>query len=174
MIESAAVQRTTKSTTIRKQPKFQSHVSKELYQQLPISTQKLYSSMVTKQSTQKKQLMIVQPSPEQKVQPIIRHQQTSPSTQATLQSTQMNATTLESRTVAANNSGLSIDQQTITTMMTQITSQFEEMERERIVRDEKQEMKLQEREAKAEEKREEREARMDVHIYANNNDNEYK
>jgi hypothetical protein len=73
----------------------------------------------------------------------------------------MTNVTQESRTVATNNSGLSLDQQTITTMMTQITQQFKEMERERITREERQEMKRQEREAKAEEKREEREARIE-------------
>jgi hypothetical protein len=67
----------------------------------------------------------------------------------------------EARTVATNNSGLSIDQQTITTMMTQITHQFKEMERDRITREERQERKRQERETKAEEKREEREARVE-------------
>jgi hypothetical protein len=72
-----------------------------------------------------------------------------------------NAVTQESRTVATNNSGLSIDQQTITTMMTQITHQFKEMERDRIIREERQERKRQEREMKAEEKREEREARIE-------------
>jgi len=72
-----------------------------------------------------------------------------------------NATTQESRTVATNNSGLSIDQQTITTMMTQITHQFKEMERDRITREEILERERQEREAKAEEKREEREARVE-------------
>ncbi len=72
-----------------------------------------------------------------------------------------NATMQESRTVATNNSGLSIDQQTITTMMTQITQQFQEMERDRITREERQERKRQEREIKAEEKREEREARIE-------------
>jgi hypothetical protein len=72
-----------------------------------------------------------------------------------------NAVTQESRTIATNNSGLSIDQQTITTMMTQITQQFQEMERDRITREERQERKRQEREIKAEEKREEREARIE-------------
>jgi hypothetical protein len=72
-----------------------------------------------------------------------------------------NEVTQESRTVATNNSGLSIDQQTITTMMTQITHQFKEMERDRITREERQERKRQERETKAEEKREEREARVE-------------
>jgi hypothetical protein len=72
-----------------------------------------------------------------------------------------NATTQETRTIATNHSGLSGDQQTITTMMTQITQQFKEMERERIVREDRQEMIRQERETKAEEKREEREARME-------------
>jgi hypothetical protein len=55
--------------------------------------------------------------------------------------TVQNAVTQESRTVATNNSGLSIDQQTITTMMTQITQQFQEMERDRITREERQERK---------------------------------
>jgi hypothetical protein len=72
-----------------------------------------------------------------------------------------NAVTQESRTVATNNSGLSIDQQTITTMMTQVTHQLKEMERDRITREERQERKRQEREIKAEEKREEREARVE-------------
>jgi len=72
-----------------------------------------------------------------------------------------NTTTQESRTIATNNSGLSVDQQTITTMMTQITQQLVEMDRERITREERQEMKRQERETKAEEKREEREARIE-------------
>jgi hypothetical protein len=72
-----------------------------------------------------------------------------------------NATTQDTRTIATNNSGLSADQKTITTMMTQITQQFKEMERDRIVREDRQEMKRQEREAKAEEKRAEREARIE-------------
>jgi hypothetical protein len=76
-------------------------------------------------------------------------------------STMHNAITQETRTVATNNSGLSIDQQTITTMMTQITHQFKEMEKDRITREERQERKRQEREIKAEEKREEREARVE-------------
>jgi hypothetical protein len=46
MLESAAIQRKTKSNTKVKQPTFQFHVNKELQQQLPISTQKSYSSMV--------------------------------------------------------------------------------------------------------------------------------
>jgi hypothetical protein len=81
--------------------------------------------------------------------------------QAKARRTVQNAVTQESRTVATNNSGLSIDQQTITTMMTQITQQFKEMERDRITREERQERKRQERELKAEEKREEREARIE-------------
>ena len=72
-----------------------------------------------------------------------------------------NEITQESRTVATNNSGLSIDQQTITTMMTQMTHQLKEMERDRIDREERQERKRQERELKAEERREEREARIE-------------
>jgi hypothetical protein len=44
MLESVAIQRTTKSNTKIKQPKFQFHVNKELQQQLPIPTQKSYSS----------------------------------------------------------------------------------------------------------------------------------
>jgi hypothetical protein len=72
-----------------------------------------------------------------------------------------NATTQDTWTIATNNSGLSADQQTITTMMTQITQQFKEMERDRIVREDRQEMKRQEREAKVEEKRAEREARIE-------------
>ena len=59
----------------------------------------------------------------------------------------------DTRTVATNNSGLSIDQQTITTMMTQITAQFKDMEKDRIVREDKQEEKRQERETKIEERR---------------------
>jgi hypothetical protein len=46
-------------------------------------------------------------------------------------------------------------------MMTQITQQFKEMEPERIVRENIQEMARQDREARAEEKREEREARLE-------------
>jgi hypothetical protein len=62
--------------------------------------------MATQQIGQKKQLMIVQPA-QQKLRPIIRQQQqTSPATQATIQSTKMNATTQEARTVATNNFGL--------------------------------------------------------------------
>ena len=45
--------------------------------------------------------------------------------------------------------------------MTQVTQQFKDMERDRIVREDRQETKRQEREAKAEEKREEREARLE-------------
>jgi len=160
MLETAASQRTTSTTKKPKQQKFQFHVNKELQQQLPISTHKSYSSITKQQVEQKKQLTIVQPTP-QKLQPIIRQQQTSTPTQETTQPTQMNVTPQESRTVATNNSGLSVDQQTITTMMTQITNQFKDMERERIIREERQETKRQEREAKAEEKREEREARME-------------
>ena len=59
----------------------------------------------------------------------------------------------DTRTLATNNSGLSIDQQTITTMMTQITAQFKDMEKDRIVREDKQEAKRQERETKIEERR---------------------
>ena len=66
--------------------------------------------------------------------------------QAKARRTVQNAVTQESRTVATNNSGLSIDQQTITTMMTQITHQFKEMERDRITREERQERIRQERE----------------------------
>jgi hypothetical protein len=160
MLETAATQRTTSTPKKIKQPRFQFHVNKELQQQLPISTHKSYSSITTQQIAQKKQLTIVQP-PQQKLQPIIRQQQTSTPTQATLLSTQMNITPQESRTVATNNSGLSIDQQTITTMMTQITNQFKDMEQDRITREERQESKRQEREAKAEEKREKREARLE-------------
>jgi hypothetical protein len=83
----------------------------------------------------------------------------------------MNAATLESRTLGTNNSGLSLDQQTITPMMTQITHQFREIERDRKVREEKQFKEMErdriareEREAQAEEKREEREARMEEKI----------
>jgi hypothetical protein len=63
----------------------------------------------------------------------------------------------EARTVATNNSGLSIDQQTITTMMTQITHQFKEMERDRITREEREERKRQERERQKQKKREKKE-----------------
>ena len=42
----------------------------------------------------------------------------------------------DTRTIATINSGLSIDQQTMTTMMTQITTQFKDMEKDRIVREE--------------------------------------
>jgi hypothetical protein len=155
MLESAAAQKTSSTTKKIKQPKFQFHVNKELQRQLPIATHKSYSSIVTNKDTQKKQLTIVQPSPP-KTYPITRPQQPSPSTQATFQSNNQ-----EARTVATNNSGLSVDQQTITTMMTQITNQFKDMERERIEREERQEKKRQEREAKAEEKRDEREARIE-------------
>jgi hypothetical protein len=130
MLESAATHRSTKT-----QKKIQFHVNKELQQQLPISTHKSYSSITTQQIAQEKQLMIVQPQ-QQKLQPIIRQQQTN--TQATIPSTQMNIPPQESRTVATNNSGLSVDQQTITTMMTQITNQFKDMEKDRIIREEKQ------------------------------------
>jgi len=155
MLESAAAQKTSSTTKKIKQPKFQFHVNKELQRQLPIATHKSYSSIVTNKETQKKQLTIVQSSPP-KTYPITRPQQPSPSTQATLQSNNQ-----EARTVATNNSGLSVDQQTITTMMTQITNQFKDMERDRIAREERQERKRQEREAKAEEKRDEREARIE-------------
>jgi hypothetical protein len=46
-------------------------------------------------------------------------------------------------------------------MMTQMTQQFKEMERERIVREDRQDAIRQEREAKAEERREERDARLE-------------
>jgi hypothetical protein len=160
MLETAASQRRTNTPKKTDQPKFQFHVDKELQQQLPLSNNKTYSSIATQQITQKKKLTIVQPAQQQR-RPIIRQQHTTPTTQPTVQSTQTNATNQESRTIATNNSGLSGDQQTITTMMTQITQQFKEMERERIVREEQQEMKRQERENKAEEKREEREARLE-------------
>ena len=68
-----------------------------------------------------------------------------------------NTTMQEARTVATNNSGLSIDQQTITTMMTQITHQFKEMERDRITREEREERKRQERERQKQKKREKKE-----------------
>ena len=82
--------------------------------------------------------------------------------------TVQNAVTQETRTVATNNSGLSIDQQTITTMMTQmtqitqqlITQQFQEMERDRIAREERQERKRDEREARIEEKQAEAQQEM--------------
>ena len=41
----------------------------------------------------------------------------------------------DTRTIATINAGLSIDQQTMTTMMTQITTQFKDMEKDRIVRE---------------------------------------
>jgi hypothetical protein len=172
MLESAANQRTNKPTT-KDRPKFQKfqfHVNTELQKQLPITTQKSsYSSIVTNQSTEKKQ-------PQLKAPPTTWQQHASPSTQTAVQSKQMNAATLESCTVGTNNSRLSLDQQTITKMMTQITQQFKDMERERIVggekqfkemereqipREERQEMRRREREADAEEKREEREAKME-------------
>ncbi|MGK3751301.1 MAG: hypothetical protein ACI8RD_003601 [Bacillariaceae sp.] len=68
-----------------------------------------------------------------------------------------NTTMQEARTVATNNSGLSIDQQTITTMMTQITHQFKEMGRDRITREEREERKRQERERQKQKKREKKE-----------------
>jgi hypothetical protein len=67
----------------------------------------------------------------------------------------------DTRTVATNQLGLSLDQQTMTTMMTQITQQFKEMEKDRINREDRQEIIRQEREARAEERREEREARLE-------------
>jgi peptide deformylase len=83
-----------------------------------LTNSKSYSSMATQQIGQKKQLMIVQPA-QQKLRPIIRQQQqTSSATQAMIQPTQTNSTAQEARTFATNNSGLSVDQQTITTMMT--------------------------------------------------------
>ncbi|OEU17041.1 hypothetical protein FRACYDRAFT_239642 [Fragilariopsis cylindrus CCMP1102] len=42
----------------------------------------------------------------------------------------------DTRTITTNNSGLSIDQQTILTMMTQISTQYKNMEKDRIVREE--------------------------------------
>jgi hypothetical protein len=190
MLEAAAAQRTVSTPKKQQQPKFQFHVNKELQKQLQIPTTKTYS-MATKQTPQKKQLMIVQQT-NHKLQPTIRHQ-TRTQTQTAKQTEQINeegmanqdlnelgmgvtreeweeatarkrtvqnAVTQESRTVATNNSGLSIDQQTITTMMTQMTHQLKEMERDRITREERQERNRQEREIKAEEKREEREARV--------------
>jgi hypothetical protein len=194
MLEAAAAQRTASTPKKTTQPKFQFHVNKELQKQLQISTTKTYST-ATKQTPQKKQLLIVQ-QPQHKLQPIIR-QQTRTQVQTTVQMNEegmmnqqnelneqgmgvsreeweeaqsqgqartrmiQSAVTQESRTVATNNSGLSVDQQTITTMMTQITHQFKEMERDRITREERQERKRQERELKAEEKREEREIRIE-------------
>jgi len=198
MLEAAAAQRTVSTPKKQQQPKFQFHVNKELQKQLQISNTKTYSP-ATKQTPQKKQLMIVQ-QPHHTLQPSIR-QQARTQAQTATQTKQMqeaggktnqqqdlneygmgvskeeweeaqsqgkartrmiqNAVTQESRTVATNNSGLSIDQQTITTMMTQITHQFKEMERDRITREERQERKRQEREIKTEEKREEREARVE-------------
>jgi hypothetical protein len=66
----------------------------------------------------------------------------------------MNATTVESRTVGTNNSGLSTDQQTITAMMTQITHQLKEMDRDTIVREERQSKEM-ERDRIAREERQE-------------------
>jgi hypothetical protein len=64
-LESAATQRTAKSTTKVNKPKFQFHVNTDLQKQLPITTQQSsYSSIVMNQSTQKKQLMIVRPDRE--------------------------------------------------------------------------------------------------------------
>ena len=154
MLEAAASQRTkgTPKKIQQPQPQFQFHVNKELQQQLPITAQKSYSSILTQQlSPTKKHLTIVQPSPQQIAQPIGRQQNITQTAQAPP----------DARTVLTNNSGLSIDQQTITTMMTQITTQFSEMERERIMREDRNEMKRQDREAKAEEKRDERDARME-------------
>jgi hypothetical protein len=187
MLEAAAAQRTVSTPKKQQQTKFQFHVNNELQKQLQISTPKTYST-VTEQTPQKKQLMIVQQS-HHKLQPIIRHQTATQTKQINEEGKAnqqqdlneqgmgvsreeweeakartrkvQNAVTQESRTIATNNSGLSIDQQTITTMMTQITHQFKEMERERITREERQERKRQEREIKAEERREEREARVE-------------
>ena len=157
MLESSAGKRTTKTARKTPQQKFHFHVPQELQQQLPIPNQTpTYSNIVTKQNATPKKLTIAQPTPQQKPQTPLRQQ--SPLTQTTLLSTQA---TPDARTVATANSGLSNDQQTIATMMTQITTQFSEMERDRIMREDRNEMKRQEREARAEEKRDERDARME-------------
>jgi hypothetical protein len=78
-----------------------------------------------------------------------------------METTRTNTTAQDNWTIATNGSGLSLDHLIITTMMTQITHQFKEIERERIIREERQEILQQERETKAEEKREEREARLE-------------
>ena len=169
MLETAAAQRTTGTPKKAPQQKFHFHIDKELQTNLPITTQKSYINAATNQ----KKLTIVQ-TPPAKLQPIIR-QLTHPITQGTTPTSQLTTTQQEAMTVATNHSGLSIDQQTITTMMThmtQMSTQFKEMETDRIIREDKNEMKRQEREdrietkrqereAKAEEKRYEREARME-------------
>jgi hypothetical protein len=172
MLEEATTQRTKSTPTKQLQPKFQFHVNKNLQQQLPITTHKTYSTIASQHTTPTKQprttqtetrRVQVQQNIEQQVtmtQETVPTQTPTPIYQQEIQTPLTNQTT-DTRTIATNNSGLSADQQTIATMMTQMTQQFKEMERERIVREDRQEMIRQEREAKAEEKREEREARIE-------------
>ena len=158
MLEAAAGKRPIRTAKkIPQQQKFHFFDVPQELQKQPLPNQTpTYSNIVTNQNTTtKKQTMIAQSTPQQKTQPNLRQQ--SQLTQTTLLSTQASP---DARTVATANSGLS-DQHTIATMMTQITTQFSEMERDRIMREDRNEMKRQERETKAEEKREERDARME-------------
>ena len=155
MLETAAAQRTTSTPKKAIKQRFQFHVPQELQQQLPLTANQSYSNVA-----QKKQLTRSQ-TPQQKPQPTIRQIQpitpkpsTTPTTPA--QTTQVSQ---DARTVATNHSGLS-DQQTMTTMMTQITAQFRDMEKDRITREDRNEMKRQERETRMEEKRLETETKM--------------
>ena len=183
MLETAAAQRPTGTPKTANPQKFHFHKDKDLQNNLLITTQRSYSNVTAQQATQKKQAAMIQ-TPQQKIQSIIRQKQPITPTQTTpMTQTQTPQTQNDARTEATNNSGLSLDQQTIATMMTQITTQFKDMENDRIIREDQQETNRQtreaqqetnrqtreaqaeerrkDREAKAEERREDREARME-------------
>ena len=161
MLETEATQRTTSTPKKIIHPTFQFHVAKDLQKQLPIATQRSYSSIAAQQVIQKQQLSIAR-AEQQKIQTIIGQTQPITPTQTAIQMTpvQPTQTSHDVRTVATHNSGLSLDQQTMTTMMTQITAQFRDMEKDRITREDRNEMKRQERETRMEEKRLEQETKM--------------
>ena len=170
MLETAAAQRTKATPKKANNQKFYFHKDKDLQNELAITTQRSYSNVTAQQIVDKKRIVPTQ-TPQQKLQSIIRQTQPITPTQTPTTQTQTQ-TPHDARTLATNNSGLSLDQQTITTMMTQITTQFKDMENERIIREDQQETNRQtredqqeerrkEREAKAEERREDREARME-------------
>jgi hypothetical protein len=171
MLETAASKRTKSTPQQQLQPRFQFHVNKDLQQQLPITTHKTYSNITSQNVTPKQNTRIIQNETrrvqlQQHKDPVTMTQETIPAQtlapiyQQEAQTPLKNQTT-DTRTIATTDSGVSADQQTIATMMTQMTQQFKEMERERKVREDRQEAIRQEREAKAEERREERDARLE-------------
>jgi DNA-directed RNA polymerase subunit F len=122
MLEIATTKRTKSTPKKQLQPKFQFHVNKDLQQQLPITTNKTYSTITSQHTPSKQQPRLtqnetrrtqIQQNKEQQIsmtQETVPTQMPTPTHQQELHTPLTNQTT-ETRTIATNNSGLSADQQ---------------------------------------------------------------